>query len=80
MSEVILIEAAYERKLNPITLLKYLEGNNEWCESKKEAKDWDFVEVVCKKYQNGYALLFCYDLGARDLGTFYLGHFNDGVV
>ena len=43
------------------------------------AKDWNYIELICKDYTEGVDLMFAYD-DDRNSGCFYLGQFNDGVV
>lgn len=43
-------------------------------------KDYSFIELIEKKYIDGYDMMFAYDDEDIREGVLYLGHFNDGVV
>jgi hypothetical protein len=43
--------------------------------------DFCYIELICRKYQFGYDLMFAYDNPEhRGDGVLFIGHFNDGVV
>ena len=46
-----------------------------------DVREWNYIELVAKKYTFDYDLLFCYnDPKDRGSGSAYLGFWNDGVV
>ena len=45
-----------------------------------QAKDWDNIELICRKYSRGKDLMYAYDGDNRSNGVLYIGYFNDGIV
>ena len=43
--------------------------------------EWDYIELICKKYNGGMDLMFAYDdYFNRINGTLYIGFWNSGTV
>lgn len=83
MTKVIILgqEPKEEKKLKPIEFVKFLSRKLSLEDQPTYgAKDWDNVELICKRYTTKYDLMFVYDDNDRENGILYLGHFNDGVV
>ena len=71
-------EAKEEKVLKPIEFVRYV-GLNGYIKAKTQPSAFNFIEMICRKYENEYDLIFAYN-DNRSLGGLYLGHFNDGIV
>lgn len=82
MTKVIILgqEPKEEKKLKPIEF-KYslLSTCKEFKVAVANPKNYLNIELICKDYGYSYDLMFAYDSNRKE-GTFYVGHFNDGVV
>lgn len=79
MTKVTIIgEATPIEKKKPIKFVKAIYSDTlETAEIKPH--QWKNIELICKRYEASYDLMFAYD-DKRDDGTAYLGYFNDGIV
>lgn len=84
MSKIIIIgeKTSEQKKLVPISFKRYLnEGIEIECGSVLTPLNYNFIELICKDYGSGYDIMFAYDdPKKRRSGTFYIGHWNDGVA
>lgn len=81
MTKVIILgqEPKEEKKLKPIEFVKSLTSMLNIQNSFSSPKGYNHVELISRKYNSEYDLMFAYDED-RNKGNLYLGHFNDGVV
>lgn len=84
MTKVIIIgEKPKEETKGNIVFDKYLDARLKWTDNEDPDKPsyFNIIELVCLDYALGHDLMFAYDDDdERADGTFYIGHFNDGVV
>lgn len=79
MTKVTIIgEATPIEKKKPIQFVRAIYSDHLEA-TKIKPHEWENIELICKRYEANYDLMFAYD-DKRDDGTAYLGYFNDGVV
>lgn len=87
MTKTIIIgQTAKSNKKNPIVFNYLLNEGCDDClpfeivESPKYPKEYKFVELICKNY-NDYDLMFAYNNPEnRGGGILFIGRWNDGIV
>ena len=68
------------KELKPIEFVNQMSEKGDMTSTTWEPIHFNFLELICRRYQNGnFDLFFAYD-GLRNIGIFFLGHFNDGTV
>ena len=72
-------EAKEGKVLKPIEFVKYIRPRGQRITAQTNPSDFKLIELICRKYTDGYDLMFASD-DNRNLGGLYLGHFNDGIL
>jgi len=72
-------EAKEEKVLKPIEFARYININGDQTTAQTAPSRFEFIELICRKYENEYDLMFAYNL-PRNSGSLYLGYINDGIV
>ncbi len=83
MTKVIVIGESQPRIEGKIVFTHYLNGSYEMIKAESKPSDYNFIELITRNYGGGDRgdLMFAYnDLGGRDHGVLYVGHFNNGLV
>lgn len=80
MTKVIILgQEPKEEKKKPIQFVKSLSSMLNIQNSIESPKNYNHIELICRKYNSEYDLMFAYNKD-RSNGCLFLGHFNDGVV
>jgi hypothetical protein len=66
---------------NPIEFLFLLNEDDKVVETKLPPSGFDFVEIICEGYSNGYDLFYAYHSSSgRNSGILFFGRANDKVL
>jgi hypothetical protein len=77
---IVIGEKPKKSKLNQIVFVDHANIDMENCEPEADPSDWDYLELIVRKYQRDQDLIFAYMENNRVNGQLYLGYWNDGVV
>lgn len=73
-----LMPIVFQRALNNV---RSIGSSNAVTEAGSRPNRYEYIELICKDYQQGCDLMFAYyDPFKRQEGILYIGKWNDGVV